>query len=55
MVELKRNPEPSLCLPENDLRLTCDAERELLKFKRGINKLLPEETRKQLGINFVES
>jgi hypothetical protein len=54
LVELKRNPEPSLCLPENDLRLTCDAESELLKFKRGINKLLPEETRKQLGISVVE-
>ena len=53
--ELKRNPGLSLCLPKNDLGLTHDAEKALLKFKRGINKLLPEETRKQLGINFVES
>lgn len=50
VAELKRNPELSLCLPNNDLGLTCDAEKELLKFKRGIEKLLPEEARKELGI-----
>jgi hypothetical protein len=47
---LKQNPEFSLCLPENDFNLTLEAEKELLKFKRGINKLLPEEARKELGI-----
>lgn len=50
LAELKRNPEPSLCLPENDLGLTCDAERKLLKFKRGIDKLLTNKARKRLGI-----
>jgi tetratricopeptide (TPR) repeat protein len=53
--ELKRNPELSLCAPKNDLGLTCDAERELLKFKRGIETLLPEKARKELGISFEES
>jgi uncharacterized protein HemY len=55
LAELKRNPERSLCLPENDLGLTCDAERELLKFKRGIERLLPEKARKELGISFEKS
>jgi hypothetical protein len=55
LAELKRDPEISLCLPKNELRLTCDAERELLKFKRGIEKLLPEEARKPLGICVAES
>jgi hypothetical protein len=50
LAELKQNPELSLCLPENDLNLTIEAEKELLKFKRGINKLLPEKARKELGI-----
>ena len=50
LAELQRNPEPSLCLPGNDLRMTKEAEKELLKFKRGIDKLLPEKARKQLGI-----
>jgi hypothetical protein len=50
LAELKRNPELSLCLPGNDLRMTEEAEKELLKFKRGIDKLLPERARKELGI-----
>jgi len=50
LAELKRNPELSLCLPENDFNLTLEAEKELLKFKRGINKLLPEKARKELGV-----
>ena len=50
LAELKRNSEPSLCLPGNDLAMTRDAEKELLKFKRGIEKLLPGKARKQLGI-----
>jgi hypothetical protein len=33
------------------LGLTIDAEKELLKFKRGIEKLLPEDARKELGIS----
>jgi hypothetical protein len=50
--ELRKNPniENRLSLPENDEGLTRDAEKELLKFKRGIEKLLPEKTRKQLGM-----
>jgi len=57
LAELKENPnnDNELCLPGNDLKLTLDAERDLLKFKRGIDKLLPKETRKQLGISFEES
>jgi hypothetical protein len=50
LAELKRNPELSLCLPGNDLGMTQEAEKELLKFKRGIKKLLPEDARKELGI-----
>src|SRR5437867_5008138 len=50
LAELKRNSEPSLCLPGNDLAMTRDAEKELLKFKRGIEKLLPGKARKRLGI-----
>jgi hypothetical protein len=35
----------------NELALTLAAEKELLKFKRGIDKLLPEQARKELGIH----
>ncbi len=51
LAELKRNPDVTteLCLPGNDLGMTKDAEKELLKFKRGIEKLLPEEARRELG------
>src|SRR6266567_2057377 len=50
--ELKDNPdsENQLSLPGNDLALTAQAEKELLRFKRGIEKVLPEDTQKQLGI-----
>ena len=51
LAELKQNPEFSLCLPGNDLQLTQGAEKELLKFKRGIEKVLPEKVRKDLGIS----
>jgi hypothetical protein len=52
LAELKQNSnnDNELCLPGNDLKLTFDAERELLKFKRGIEKLLPEKARKELGV-----
>ena len=52
LAELKGHPdlETELCVPGNDLGLTLDAEKELLKFKRGIEKLLPGEARKELGI-----
>ena len=52
LAELKENPnnDNELCLPGNDLKLTLDAERELLKFKCGIEKLLPDEERKELGV-----
>jgi hypothetical protein len=50
LAALKQNPELSLCLPGNDLKLTLDAEKELLKFRRGIEKLLPQDARKDLGI-----
>ena len=57
LAELKENPnnDNELCLPGNDLKLTLDAERELLKFKRGIEKLLPEKARKQLGLISADS
>jgi tetratricopeptide (TPR) repeat protein len=51
LAKLKQNPELSLCLPGNDLQLTQDAEKELLKFKRGIEKVLPEKVRKNLGMS----
>jgi hypothetical protein len=52
LAELKKNPnnENELCLPGNDEGLTRDAEKELLKFKRRIEKLLPEKARQELGI-----
>jgi tetratricopeptide (TPR) repeat protein len=54
--ELKEHPnnENELCLPNNDLGMTRHAEKELLKFKRGIEKLLPEKTRKELGITLEQ-
>ena len=53
LAELKQQTDEStsLCLPGNDLALTLQAEKELLKFRRGIKKLLPEKARKQLGIS----
>jgi hypothetical protein len=40
-----------LCLPGLETDLAVDAEKELRKFKRGIERLLPETTWKQLGIS----
>jgi len=53
VAELKNNPnnEGELMLPGNELALTAQAEKDLLKFKRGIEKLLPEKVRKELGID----
>jgi len=39
-----------LCRPKLEFDLAVDAEKELLKFQRGINKLLPEKARKNLGV-----
>jgi hypothetical protein len=52
VAELKRNPnnDHELMLAGNDLALTAQAEKDLLKFKRGIEKLLPKEARKELGM-----
>lgn len=52
LAELKENPDNhnELCLPGNDLALTREAEKELLKLRRGIDKLLPQQIRKDLGI-----
>jgi hypothetical protein len=44
------NCDIDLSLPGLEFDLAVDAEKELLKFKRGIGKLLPEKTRKELGI-----
>src|SRR5439155_2490898 len=51
--ELKENPdsENQLSLPGNDLALTAQAEKELLKFKRGIEKVLTGKARKELGMS----
>src|SRR5262249_3682238 len=48
--EEEHNGDLELCLPglENDLAI--DAAKELQKLKRGIEKLLSEKSRKQLGI-----
>ena len=43
--------ETELCLPKLDFELAVDAEKELLRFKRAIEKLLPDKTRKALGIS----
>jgi hypothetical protein len=40
-----------LCLPRLEFELAVDAEKELLNFKRGIEKLLSEDARKDLGIS----
>jgi hypothetical protein len=50
--ELRQKPniKDSIALPNNDVGLTHGAERQLLKFKRGIKKLLPEKARKELGV-----
>jgi hypothetical protein len=55
LAELKENVdnENELCLPGNDLALTLKTEKELLKFKRGIEKLLPQKVRKELGIDIT--
>ena len=52
LADLKGNVdvETELCAPGTDLGLTTDAEKELVKFKRGIEKLLPAKARKQLGM-----
>lgn len=52
LAQLKEEPdkETELCLPNNDLALTTQAEEELLKFKRAIEKLLPGKARKNLGM-----
>lgn len=44
------NCDIDLSLPGLEFDLAVGAEKELLKFKRGIEKLLPEKTRKELGI-----
>lgn len=55
LAKLKENPdsENELCLPRNDLALTVQAEKELLKFKRRIDSLLSAETRKKFGMSVV--
>jgi hypothetical protein len=52
LTERKRqqNSDIDLCVPGLEFDLAVDAEKELLKFKRGIEKLLPDKVRKQLGI-----
>jgi hypothetical protein len=52
LAELKRNPdlETEVCIPGNELRMLKNDEKELLKFKWGIEKLLPEKARKELGV-----
>ncbi len=54
--DLKKSPdmENAISLPGNDEAMTRDAEKELLWFKRRIEKLLPEATRKELGIDKID-
>jgi len=49
---LKKHPdqETALTVPGNDEGMTLDAERNLMRFQRGIEKLLPEMKRRKLGI-----
>ncbi|PYJ72283.1 MAG: hypothetical protein DME75_05345 [Verrucomicrobia bacterium] len=51
----KADNENQLSLPGNDLALTARAEKELLKFQRGIERLLPGNARKNLGIDIGQS
>jgi len=44
------DPEDALSLPGNDQGMTLDAEKSLLKFKPGIERLLPEKRRRELGL-----
>jgi len=46
----RRGSDIDLCLPGLEFDLAVDAEKELLRLKRGIEKLLPEDARKDLGI-----
>jgi hypothetical protein len=50
--ELRQKPniEDSIALPNNEVGLTRGTERQLLKFKRGISRLLSEKARKELGM-----
>ena len=49
---LKKTVDKStaLMLPGNDEAMTCDAEKELLGLKRGIEKLLPQSKRIEFGL-----
>jgi hypothetical protein len=51
--ELKQHPHDKLelSLPGNELGMFRDDEKALLKFKQGIEKLLPGKARKNLGIS----
>lgn len=53
VTELKRKPDTTLelCLPGNESAMLEDDEKQLLKLKRGIAKILPEEARRELGIS----
>ena len=55
--ELRQKPniEDSITLPNNDVGLTRSAETQLLKLKRGIEKLLSEKVRKELGVYLAAS
>ena len=50
--QLKRNPasDRDITLHGNEEALTSDAERALLRFKRGIERLMPKFRRKAFGI-----
>jgi hypothetical protein len=52
IAELKQHPDDKLelCLPGNEFGMLRDDKKTLLKFKRGIEKLLPHEVRKELGV-----
>ena len=53
LTERKQQPNSDidLSLPGLEFGLAVDAEKELLKFKRGIEKVLPEKVRKDLGMS----
>ena len=49
---LKQHPDDKLelCLPSNELGMLRDDKKTLLKFKRAIEKVLPEKALKHLGM-----
>ena len=53
LAKMKENPDNAddLSLPNYDVKVTLEAEKNLLKYKRGIEKMMSEKLRKELGLS----